>query len=118
MSLVHDRVPCAEHANYAAAKGGVSMLMKTMVQELAQYKIWVNAISPGAIETPLNTTAWSTPEVLQELFKLIPYGRTGVSEAIAKVALWLASDDSDDVTGATLSMDGGMVLYPSFRTGG
>lgn len=94
------------------------MLMKTMAQELAQYKIRVNAIAPGAIETPINTAAWSTPEALKELLKLIPYGRAGVGEDIAKAALWLACDDSDYVTGAILYVDGGMVLYPGFRTGG
>lgn len=118
MSSVHDKIPWAGHANYAASKGGVSMLMKTMAQELAPYKIRVNALSPGAIETPINTAAWSTPEALQELLKLIPYGRAGVGEDIAKAALWLASDESDYVTGATLYVDGGMVLYPGFRTGG
>ena len=94
------------------------MLMKTMAQELAPYKIRVNAISPGAIETPINTAAWSTPEALQERLKLIPYGRAGVGEDIAKVALCLASDESDDVTGATRYVDDGRVLYPGFRTGG
>lgn len=118
MSSVHDIIPWAGHANYAASKGGLSMLMKTMAQELAQYKIRVNAISPGAIKTPINRMAWETPEAEAELLKLIPQGRVGETLDIARAAVWLASDDSDYVNGATLYVDGGMTLYPGFETGG
>ena len=118
MSSVHDIIPWAGHANYAASKGGLSMLMKTMAQELAQYKIRVNAISPGAIKTPINRMAWETPEAEAELLKLIPQGRVGETLDIARAAVWLASDDSDYVNGATLFVDGGMTLYPGFREGG
>ena len=118
MSSVHDIIPWAGHANYAASKGGLSMLMKTMAQELAQYKIRVNAISPGAIKTPINRMAWETPEAEAELLKLIPQGRVGETLDIARAAVWLASDDSDYVNGATLYVDGGMTLYPGFREGG
>ena len=118
MSSVHDIIPWAGHANYAASKGGLSMLMKTMAQELAQCKIRVNAISPGAIKTPINRMAWETPEAEAELLKLIPQGRVGETLDIARAAVWLASDDSDYVNGATLYVDGGMTLYPGFREGG
>jgi glucose 1-dehydrogenase len=118
MSSVHDTIPWAGHANYAASKGGIAMLMKTMAQELAPQKIRVNAISPGAIKTPINTNAWSTPDAEASLLKLIPYGRVGVVEDIGRAAVWLASDASDYVNGATLYVDGGMMLYPEFRTGG
>lgn len=118
MSSVHDAIPWAGHANYAASKGGVSMLMKTLAQELAPNRIRVNAISPGAIKTDINKSVWGTPEGMQGLLELIPYGRIGEVSDIAKAAVWLASDDSDYVTGATLYVDGGMTLYPSFRTGG
>jgi glucose 1-dehydrogenase len=118
ISSVHDVIPWAGHANYAASKGGVMMLMKTMAQELADKKIRVNASSPGAINTPINTEAWSTPEAEAKLLKLIPYGRVGEVEDIGKAAVWLASDDADYVTGATLYVDGGMTLYPAFREGG
>ena len=118
MSSVHDVIPWAGHANYAASKGGVSMLMKTMAQELAMHKIRVNAVSPGAIKTPINTSAWATPEAERELLKLIPYYRVGETRDIARAAVWLASDHSDYVTGATLYVDGGMTLYPEFREGG
>ncbi len=118
MSSVHDVIPWAGHANYAASKGGVSMLMKTLAQELARQKIRVNSISPGAIKTPINYEARDTPEEVVALLKLIPYGRVGEPQDIAKAAVWLASDESDYVTGATLYVDGGMTLYPGFDNGG
>ncbi|HZP86335.1 MAG TPA: SDR family oxidoreductase [Burkholderiales bacterium] len=118
MSSVHDVIPWAGHVNYAASKGGVSMLMKSMAQELAQHKIRVNAISPGAIKTPINRDAWDTPEAEAKLLKLIPHGRVGETHDIAQAAVWLASDLSDYVNGATLYVDGGMTLYPEFRGNG
>lgn len=118
ISSVHDRIPWAGHANYAASKGGVMLLMQTMAQELAMHKIRVNSISPGAIKTPINTSAWNTPEAEAGLLQLIPYGRVGMTEDIANASVWLASDLSDYVTGATLYVDGGMTLYPGFERGG
>lgn len=118
VSSVHDLIPWAGHANYAASKGGVMMLMKTMAQELAAHKVRVNSISPGAIKTPINHSAWSTAEKEAELLQLIPYGRVGVTHDVARAAVWLASDESDYVTGATLYVDGGMTLYPGFENGG
>jgi glucose 1-dehydrogenase len=94
------------------------MLMKTMAQELAQFKIRVTAISPGAIKTPINTAAWDSAEAEAALLKLIPYHRVGEARDIARAAVWLASDHSDYVTGITLYVDGGMTLYPEFREGG
>jgi glucose 1-dehydrogenase len=118
ISSVHDVIPWAGHANYAASKGGVAMLMKTMAQELAPYRIRCNSVSPGAIKTAINRAAWETPEKEHELLKFIPYGRVGLPEDIARVAVWLASDEADYVNGATLYVDGGMVLYPEFAHGG
>jgi glucose 1-dehydrogenase len=118
VTSVHQRIPWTGHANYAAAKGGVKMLMETMAQELADQKIRVNAIAPGTIKTPINTAAWDTPAAARKLLKLIPYGRIGEVEDIAKSAVWLASDDADYVVGTTLFVDGGMSLYPDFREGG
>jgi glucose 1-dehydrogenase len=118
VSSVHDVIPWAGHANYAASKGGVSLLMKTLAQEYAGSKIRVNAISPGAIRTPINMSAWDTEEAEASLLKLIPYYRVGETRDIARAAVWLASDHSDYVTGATLYVDGGMTLYPEFRHGG
>ena len=118
MSSVHEVIPWGGHANYAASKGGVMQLMKSMAQELAPKKIRVNSIAPGAIKTPINRSAWDTPGAEAELLRLIPEGRVGVPEDIAKAAVWLASDASDYVTGTTLFVDGGMTLYPGFATGG
>jgi glucose 1-dehydrogenase len=118
VSSVHDVIPWAGHANYAASKGGVAMFMKTMAQEYAGRKIRVNALSPGAIKTPINTATWETAEAEAALLKLIPYYRVGETRDIARAAVWLASDHSDYVTGATLYVDGGMTLYPEFREGG
>ncbi|BDD12320.1 glucose-1-dehydrogenase (plasmid) [Fulvitalea axinellae] len=118
MSSVHDVIPWAGHANYAASKGGVKLLMQSMAQELAPYKIRVNSIGPGAIKTPINKDAWNTPEAEESLLTLIPYKRVGEPSDIGKAAVWLASDESDYVNGATLYVDGGMTLYPGFATGG
>lgn len=118
MSSVHQEIPWAGHVNYAAAKGGVKLLMQSIAQELAGERIRVNAIAPGAIKTPINRQAWQTEEAAQKLLKLIPYGRIGEPEDIGKAAVWLASDDSDYVVGTTLFVDGGMTLYPGFREGG
>lgn len=118
MSSVHEVIPWAGHANYAASKGGVMLLMQSLAQEVAPYKIRVNSIGPGAIKTPINTAAWSTPEAEAELLKLIPYNRVGNPVDIAKAAVWLSSDESEYVQGITLFVDGGMTLYPGFATGG
>lgn len=118
INSVHQRIPWSGHANYAAAKGGLKLLMESMAQELAAERIRVNAIAPGAIMTAINTAAWQTPQAQRKLLRLIPYGRIGEPDDVGKAAVWLASDDSDYVVGATLFVDGGMSLYPGFREGG
>ena len=118
MSSVHQEIPWAGHANYAASKGGIDMLMRSLAQEVAPRRIRVNSIAPGAIRTPINTTAWNTPQAYAELMTLVPYKRIGEPDDIARAAVWLASDAADYVTGATLFVDGGMTLYPGFATGG
>lgn len=115
---VHQLIPWAGHVNYAAAKGGLKLLMESMAQELAIEKIRVNAIAPGAIKTAINKEAWESEDARQKLLKLIPYGRIGEPQDIGKAAVWLASDESDYVVGTTLFIDGGMTLYPAFRDGG
>ncbi|MFW8596388.1 glucose 1-dehydrogenase [Cribrihabitans neustonicus] len=117
-SSVHQAIPWAGHANYATAKGGIKLLMETMAQELACEKIRVNAIAPGAIKTAINEEAWEDEQAREKLLKLIPYGRIGTPADVAEAALWLASDASDYLVGTTLFVDGGMMLYPSFREGG
>jgi glucose 1-dehydrogenase len=118
MSSVHEVIPWGGHANYAASKGGVMLLMKSMAQELAPYRIRINSICPGAIRTPINRSAWDTPEAYQSLLTLIPYQRIGEPEDIGRVAAFLASDQADYITGASIYVDGGMTLYPGFATGG
>jgi glucose 1-dehydrogenase len=118
LSSVHDVIPWAGHVNYATSKGGVSLMMKSIAQEVAPHRIRVNAISPGAVRTPINVEAWNTPEAYADLMRLVPYKRIGEVDDIARAAVWLASDDSDYITGASLYVDGGMTLYPGFETGG
>ncbi|MCP9235510.1 SDR family oxidoreductase [Lewinella sp. JB7] len=118
MSSVHDVIPWAGHVNYATAKGGVKLFMKSLAQELAADKIRVNSIAPGAIRTDINRDAWETDKALDELLTLIPYGRIGEPEDVANICIFLASDASDYMTGATVYVDGGMTLYPGFRHGG
>ena len=118
ISSVHEVIPWAGHVNYAASKGGVMLMMKSIAQEVAPYRIRVNSICPGAIRTPINMEAWGTAEAYAELLKLIPYKRIGEPDEIGRAAVWLASDYADYVHGISLFVDGGMTLYPGFETGG
>src|ERR1044071_2734194 len=118
MSSVHEVIPWAGHANYAASKGGVMLMMKTIAQEFAPKKIRINSIAPGAIATPINHSAWDTAAHLQNLLRLIPEKRIGQVEDIGKAAVFLASDDADYINGTTLFVDGGMMLYPGFEDNG
>jgi glucose 1-dehydrogenase len=118
MSSVHETIPWAGRVNYSASKGGIRLMMQTLAQEVAGRRIRVNAIAPGAIATPVNRVTWSDPQAKAKLLELIPYGRLGEPEDVAKAAIWLASDDSDYVTGTTVYVDGGMSLYPGFLGNG
>lgn len=118
MSSVHQEIPWAGHVNYAASKGGVMQLMRSIAQEVAPLAIRANAVAPGAIRTPINRAAWKTPEAYRDLMTLVPYKRIGEPEDIAQAVAWLVSDAADYVTGTTLFVDGGMTLYPGFATGG
>jgi glucose 1-dehydrogenase len=118
MSSVHEVIPWAGHVNYAASKGGVMLMMKSLAQEVAPRKIRVNSIAPGAIRTRINRVAWETDADMAKLLELIPYGRIGEPDDVARAAVWLASDDADYVTGTTLFVDGGMCLYPGFADNG
>lgn len=118
MSSVHQEIPWAGHVNYATSKGGIYMMMRSIAQEVAHERIRVNAICPGAIRTHINQAAWDTKEAYDALMTLIPYGRIGEVEDIARLAVWLASDESDYLTGTSIYSDGGMTLYPGFTTGG
>lgn len=118
MSSVHQEIPWGGHVNYAASKGGIMMMMQSIAQEVAPHRIRVNSIAPGAIRTPINTAAWQTKEAYDRLMTLVPYKRIGEPIDIARAAVWLASDESDYVVGATMFVDGGMTLFPGFATGG
>lgn len=118
MSSVHEVIPWSGHLNYASSKGGVMMFMKSLAQEVGRNKIRVNAIAPGAIKTRINKEIWVTPDAEEKVLELIPYDRLGEPEDVAKVAVWLASDESDYVHGTTIYVDGGMTLYPGFADNG
>lgn len=118
ISSVHEVIPWAGHVNYAASKGGLMLVMKTLAQEVAHEGIRVNSIAPGAIRTSINEDVWSDPSKSKELLKLIPYGRIGEPNDVARVAAWLASDEADYITGVSILVDGGMSLYPGFRSSG
>jgi len=118
ISSVHERIPWAGHANYAASKGAIMMLMQTIAQEYAPIKVRANSIAPGAIKTPINKEAWETPEALNNLMRLIPYNRIGEPSDIGSAAVWLASDESDYINGTTIFIDGGMTCYPGFTENG
>lgn len=118
ISSVHEIIPWAGHVNYAASKGGMALLMKSLAQEVAARRIRVNSIAPGAIRTAINRPAWETEAAKARLLELIPYGRIGEVEDIARAAAWLASDEADYMTGATMVIDGGMTLYPGFEANG
>jgi glucose 1-dehydrogenase len=118
MSSVHELIPWAGHVNYAASKGAIKMFMQSLAQEYGPQKIRVNSICPGAIQTPINTAAWSTPEAYAALMTLIPYNRIGQPQDVANLAVFLASDASDYITGASIFIDGGMTVFEGFAEGG
>ncbi|SEN17461.1 glucose 1-dehydrogenase [Nitrosospira multiformis] len=92
--------------------------MRSLAQEFAPQKIRVNAVAPGTIRTPINRSAWETEEAMKNLLELIPYKRIDEPDDIAEAVLWLASDLSDYMNGATMFVDGAMSTYPAFRGAG
>lgn len=113
ISSVHQDIPRPLVAHYAASKGGIRMLTKVMALELAEYNITVNAIAPGAIATPMNERVLNDPESRQEVEIKIPMRRFGNPEEVARVAVFLASEDASYVTGTTYYVDGGLSLHKS-----
>lgn len=118
MSSVHEQIPWPRFAHYAASKGGVKLLNETMAMEYAREGIRVNAIGPGAINTPINQEKMQDPAQKAALEAIIPMGYAGEPQAVANAAAWLASEQSSYVTGITLFVDGGMTLYPAFMNNG
>ena len=118
MSSVHELIPWAGHVNYAASKGAIKMFMQSLAQEYGPQKIRVNSICPGAIKTPINKEAWDNQQSLQSLMTLIPYNRIGEPGDVGKLCVFLASDDSDYITGASIFIDGGMSVFESFSDNG
>lgn len=92
---------------YSVSKAGVDMLTKVLAKELASVGIRVNAISPGMVETSFSEAIWSSPEMYAEVVRDIPLGRLATTEEIVGLAIFLASDASNYVTGAIVSIDGG-----------
>jgi glucose 1-dehydrogenase len=118
MLSVHCRIPWMGHVNYAAAKAGAEMMMETLAQEWGGSHIRVVGVAPGAIKTAINQSVWSDPATYRNLMKLIPYQRIGEADDVAKTVTWLVSDDADYITGSTIYVDGGMMLYPGFMGNG
>ena len=110
ISSVHQRIPWSGHANYAASKGAVMMLVRSVAKELAPHGIRVNAISPGAIRTDINKPAWDTENAYRELCRVIPSGRVGEPDEVGRLAAWLCSADASYITGANIVIDGGLTL--------
>lgn len=115
-SSVHEVIPWAYRVNYAASKGGLDLLMRSIAQEVAREKIRVNSVAPGAVATAIN--AEERGEDKQAMLDLIPYGRIGEPADVGRAVAWLVSDAADYITGQSLFIDGGMTLFPGFRGGG
>ena len=109
ISSVHEELPFPHFASYCASKGGIKMLTRNLAIELAPDKVTINSIAPGAIETPINTKLLNDPVKLKALLENIPLGRLGKPEDVAGIASFLASGDSDYVTGTTFFVDGGLL---------
>jgi len=108
ISSVHEELPFPHFAAYCASKGGVKMLTRNLSIELGPLGITINSIAPGAIETPINTKLLNDPKKLDALLSQIPIGRLGQTSDVAGLAVFLASADSDYVTGSTYFVDGGL----------
>ena len=118
VTSVHEFIPWEGYSAYASAKAGLSMFTKTLAQETADRGVRVVAVAPGAIQTPINASVWGNPDSLKDLDQKIAMGRLGRPEEVAQVIAFLASDLASYITGTTLAVDGGMLIYPDFRHGG
>lgn len=109
ISSVHEELPFPHFASYCASKGGIKMLTRNLAIELAPSGITINSIAPGAVETPINTKLLNDPVKLKNLLENIPLGRLGKPEDVAGLAAFLASPESDYITGSTFFVDGGLM---------
>ena len=111
ISSVHEELPMVGNAVYCAAKGGLRMLARTLATELAAQKIRIVNIGPGAVATPINAATLSDPAKKQALLAEIPLARVADPEDVANAVAWLASDQASYITGTTLFVDGGLMVY-------
>ena len=118
ITSVHEFIPWAGYSAYTSAKAALSMFTKTVAQEVATQGVRVLAIAPGAIRTPINADVWGNPDGLRDLDQKIAMSRPGEPDEIGRVAAFLASDLASYITGTTLAVDGGMLIYPDFNHGG
>lgn len=114
ISSVHEFIPWPGFAHYCASKGAIKLLMQTAARELAEHKIRVVNIAPGAISTPINKFVLDDSEMKHAVESEIPLGRMGNAEEVAAAVAWAASEQASYVTGTTIVVDGGMSLYPKF----
>lgn len=117
IASVHDTIPWATFAHYCASKAGLNMLTKCMAVALAERKVRVVTVSPGAIATPINKDVWGNPELLPKLIEKIPWGRIGQPDDVASAVAFAASPDASYITGSTIYVDGAMLQYPEFQRG-
>ncbi len=118
VTSVHEFIPWAGYSAYTSAKAALSMFTKSVAQEVAMQGIRVLAIAPGAIQTPINASVWGNPDSLRDLDQKIAMNRLGEPDEIGRVAAFLVSDLASYITGTTLAVDGGMLIYPDFSHGG
>ncbi|MGZ3601611.1 MAG: glucose 1-dehydrogenase [Ktedonobacterales bacterium] len=111
ISSVHEDLPMVGNAVYCAAKGGLRMLTRTLAPELAKYNIRIVNVGPGAVATPINEATLDDPHKRATLLSEIPLHRIGQPEDVANAVAWLASDEASYVTGTTLFLDGGLMVY-------
>ncbi len=111
ISSVHEELPMVGNAVYCAAKGGLRMLTRTLASELAAHRVRIVNIGPGAIATPINAATLDDPQRKAALINEIPLGRIGTPEDVANAVVWLSTDQASYITGTTLFVDGGLMIY-------
>ena len=110
ISSIHEEVPTIGGSDYCASKGAIRNLTRCLALELGPYNINVNNVAPGMILTPMNQEAIDDPKQLKEAQSNIPYQRAGKPEEIAKLVVYLASEDASYAAGQTFTLDGGLSI--------